>query len=149
MLVGLTNTPKSSWYASLKQPPGNPPDWAFGPVWTILYGMMGYASHLAVKVYDNNLSPLTSEHASDALGLYYAQLAMNLIWTPLFFTAKKPKLALANIGVLTALVVSMTAKMKDLPTNPNTIYLLAPYCAWLGYGKCCNLKQAYDNSHIP
>lgn len=104
-------------------------------MWTILYGMMGYASHLAAQVHDQNLSPLLAERASDCLVLYYAQLALNLAWMPMFFTAKRPKLALANIGTLTALVITMTTKMRDLPTNPPTFWLLAPYCAWLGYGE--------------
>jgi benzodiazapine receptor len=120
---------------SLKQPPGNPPDWAFGPVWTILYGMMGYASHLAVQVADQDLAPYTAERATDCLGLYYAQLALNFAWMPMFFTAKRPKLALANIVTLTGLVVTMTAKMSTLPTSFDTTLLLAPYCAWMGYGE--------------
>lgn len=73
---------------SLKQPPGNPPAWAFGPVWTILYGMMGYASHLVVEVADKNLNPTTSKTAVTALGMYYAQLALNFAWMPLFFTGE-------------------------------------------------------------
>lgn len=109
---------------------------------------MGYASHLAVKAYDSNLNPLVTERASESLGLYYAQLALNLVWMPLFFTAKKPKLALANIGVLTGLVFTMTAKMHDLNTNPSTTLLLAPYCAWLAYGKGVRGNRT-DNSLVP
>lgn len=135
-LVGFMTNTNSAWFASLKQPPGNPPSWVFGPVWTVLYGLMGYASHLVVQVRDNNLNAVTSEHATDALGLYYAQLGLNLAWMPLFFTAKQPTLALANIVSLSGLVWYMTAKFSELPTSTNTTLLLAPYCAWLGYGGC-------------
>ncbi len=146
-------------------------------MWTILYGMMGYASHLVAEVAVKNLDPATRDTAMGALGLYYAQLALNFAWMPLFFSgecgsglwrvsekgawcekrgtearaareprrstprspltsAKRPIVALADIGVLAATVFAMTDIMNVLPTRIPTIYLLAPYCGWLCYGEC-------------
>jgi benzodiazapine receptor len=91
------------------------------------------------------------QSADTALQLYYAQLALNLVWTPLFFGARQKELALANIVALTGTVGAMTvsavnptnsapradvqAKMHYLPTAFSTSWFLAPYCAWLGYGE--------------
>ncbi|CAK9782876.1 TspO/MBR-related protein [Cutaneotrichosporon oleaginosum] len=144
-LVGYNVNTKNAWYASLKQPPANPPDWAFGPVWTILYGMMGYASHLVAEVAVKNIDPATRDTALGALGLYYAQLALNFAWMPLFFSAKRPIVALADIGVLTATVFAMTDIMNVLPTRVPTFYLLAPYCGWLCYATYLNGGIAYLN----
>lgn len=146
--MGYTTNTNTAWYDSLKQPPGNPPKWAFGPVWSILYGMMGYASHLMVEVYDKNLHPI-ADQAGEALGQYYVQLGLNLAWMPLFFTAKQPTLALANIGVLTGMVWNMTSKVAAFPTSVDTSLLLAPYCAWLGYATYLNAGIVYQNWNRP
>jgi benzodiazapine receptor len=71
----------------MKQPPLRPPPQIFGPVWTVLYGMMGYAAHRAVTA---GLNPLTSsvanvQDAKHAATLYTIQLGLNLAWMPLFF----------------------------------------------------------------
>ena len=93
-------------------------------------------------------NPNFSAQADQALTLYYAQLGLNLLWTPLFFggrskryglsgtlmTAKQKEIALGNILALTGTVLAMTVKMHGLNTPFSTTWFLAPYCAWLGYG---------------
>ena len=88
---------------TMSPPPGNPPKEVFGPVWTALYGAMGYASHLIVRSFDSAVTPggrlvrinyspdhRCSGQADQALQLYYAQLALNMLWTPLFFGGESP-----------------------------------------------------------
>ncbi|KAL7420566.1 hypothetical protein Q5752_004517 [Cryptotrichosporon argae] len=142
----LTGTQaRSPWFTTMKQPPGNPPRQAFGPTWTVLYGLMGYASHLAVRAFDAAITPSGTAQADEAVTLYWAQLALNLLWTPLFFGLKQPEIALADIAMLTGTVISMTAKMHKLDTPISTTWFLAPYCAWLGYATYLNAGFVFLN----
>lgn len=75
----------NGWYASLRKPAYNPPNWVFGPAWTSIYSAMGYASYLvwqegrrAAEVTSNNLWVAS-------LAVYGVQLAVNHAWTPVFF----------------------------------------------------------------
>lgn len=81
------HSPDSLWYKSLQRPSWEPPRWAFPVVWPILYIGMGYASHLNVKSLDRTPPGLGRTKALRALKLYYAQLFLNQLWTPLFFGA--------------------------------------------------------------
>ncbi|KIO17152.1 hypothetical protein M407DRAFT_175985 [Tulasnella calospora MUT 4182] len=113
----------ASWYNRQYAPPFQPPREAFGIVWPALYAGMGYASHLAIKAHDTSLSPVARRLAYSGLGLYYAQLAMNLAWTPLFFGMRKLNplvhktqkfLALVDIVALTGTTVAMTVCDGDV-----------------------------------
>ena len=77
-LFGPKRENKEDWYNKLVKPPCNPPGWVFGPVWTTLYGMMGYASYRILSLRE------TSD-VSMALTAYGVQLALNMSWTPVFF----------------------------------------------------------------
>ncbi|KAF5344079.1 hypothetical protein D9758_008868 [Tetrapyrgos nigripes] len=79
---------------------------------------MGYASHLAVKAFDASISPSAQDDLQLGLTLYYAQLAMNFAWTPLFFNSKRA--------------------LFDKHTNGQTTYFLLPYCLWLTYATYLN-----------
>lgn len=80
--VGFSVQPKLTrqTYAAVKQPPGNPPAWAFGPVWTMLYGLMGYASHRAWTIGHSSINPTTVGLAKQGAMLYTIQLTLNFIW---------------------------------------------------------------------
>lgn len=86
--MGYTTDPQSVWAKSLAKPPGSPPDWVFGPVWTVLYGMMGYASYLCSTAIDHGATFDTKALAESSLGEYYVQLGLNLLWMPTMYTAK-------------------------------------------------------------
>ncbi|GJN92799.1 hypothetical protein Rhopal_005837-T1 [Rhodotorula paludigena] len=133
----ITQKSVDTWYQSLRRPAGEPPRWAFPVVWTALYLGMGAASHLLVKVFDAAIvgSP-TSKLAETALKLYWAQFALNMAWTPLFFGAHKPFAALLDISCLTPLVYTLTAKAYKL--DYRTAYAFVPYCAWLTYATYLN-----------
>ncbi|ODO09905.1 hypothetical protein I350_02128 [Cryptococcus amylolentus CBS 6273] len=134
---------RSNWFSTMTPPPGNPPKEVFGPVWTVLYGLMGYASHLAVKSFDAAITPSGTHESDVALQLYYAQLGLNLIWSPIFFGLKQKEIALGNLLALTGTVGAMTAKMYNI--NTNTLWFLAPYCAWLGYATYLNAGYIFFN----
>lgn len=96
------------------QPPGEPPKWAFPVVWTSLYAMMGYASHLAVRALDRSPSPVARAAAHSAIVLYIAQLGLNMAWTPLFFGLHYTRLALVDIAALTGTVFAATVRRSLL-----------------------------------
>ncbi|KAJ6628688.1 TspO/MBR-related protein [Mycena sp. CBHHK59/15] len=127
---------RTDWYKNLRTPPGRPPRQVFPIVWPLLYLSMGYASHLTVKALDSTVSPSVRSDCKLALSLYYTQLALNLLWTPLFFGAKKTGTALIDSILMAAATFYMT-KLLD-STCPEASYLLLPYCAWLSFATYLN-----------
>ncbi|CBF84569.1 hypothetical protein AN8959.2 [Aspergillus nidulans FGSC A4] len=128
-------------YHALKQPPASPPSWLFPPVWTLLYGLTGYASyHFTV----NTLEPDTTITQT----LYTAQLFLNHLWMPLFFAARKPILAAGDIVLLGGTVATL---MRELwGSDRVSFWLFAPYAAWLGYATYLNFGTGIlNNWRIP
>src|SRR5271157_6227394 len=92
--LGAMVTDKSvrTWYPGLRKPPGTPPGWLFGPVWTTLYVLMAISVWLVWRQYHWG--------ARAALLIFFAQLALNLAWSGIFFGARLPGFALAEIVIL-------------------------------------------------
>jgi tryptophan-rich sensory protein len=124
-------TPPGDWYASIAKPPWTPPPWLFGPVWTLLYLMMGVAAWL--------LWLRRSEAAGRrALWLFLAQLALNFAWTPAFFGLRSPGLALAIIVALAVAIVATIAAAWRV--RRTAAALLVPYLAWVSFATALNLS---------
>jgi tryptophan-rich sensory protein len=121
--------PERPWFRTLKKPQFQPPNWLFGPVWTVLYGTIAYSGYRIWK------QPSSSERTR-ALALWGTQLALNAAWTPLFFGARKPGAALVDIGVLDAAAGAYTAAAAQV--DPTAAKLMGPYLAWLGYATALN-----------
>jgi len=121
----LTMKAMGSWYPSLHKPPGTPPPWLFGPVWSVLYILMGIA-----------LGRLIHKRAWVAVKLFALQFALNLAWTPVFFVAHQTLYALALILSLWILILItlITAYKADRPA----LLLLAPYLLWVSYATYLN-----------
>jgi len=121
--------PPDGWYAGLQRPPLAPPNWIFGPVWTTLYGLMAVAAALVwIKV--------ACQSARLPLGLYALQLALNTVWTALFFGLHRPDLALVDIVVLwLAIIATMAAFARH---SRVAAMLLAPYLAWVSFATYLN-----------
>ncbi|TFL00533.1 TspO/MBR-related protein [Pterulicium gracile] len=135
---------RGQWWNSLYKAPLQPPGYAFGTVWPALYLSMGYASHLTAKALDAAASNHTTDDLNLGLQLYYAQLGMNFLWTPLFFVAKKPGLALINITALTGTTYYLTKLLHDATDGATTLFM-APYCAWLTFATYLNGTTWYLN----
>ena len=118
------------WYPSLTKPPFNPPSWVFGPVWTLLYIMMGVAAYVVwQKGWDN-------EAVRVALFLFLIQLALNGLWSILFFGMRAPGLAFAEIIVLwTAIAATIVYFWR---VSPIAGILLLPYEAWVSFAAVLN-----------
>ncbi|KAJ7638888.1 TspO/MBR family-domain-containing protein [Roridomyces roridus] len=127
---------RSGWYQNLRVPPGRPPRQVFPIVWPLLYISMGYASHLAVKALDVAVSPSVRSDLMLALGLYHAQLSLNLLWSPLFFGVKQIGPALVDSAAMAGTTYYMTSLLY--PIVPQAAYLLLPYCSWLTFATYLN-----------
>ena len=121
MLSGLSvKSKKNGWYDTLQKPQWTPPKNAYGPVWTVLYLLMGIALY---RIVENGKAP------PYVLYVFAAQLLLNLVWTPVFFGAQNPRLALWIIGGL--LVTSFTTLVQFWKIDAVAGWLLVPYFAWL------------------
>ena len=117
------------WYAGLKKPSWNPPDWVFGPVWTALYTLMAIAAWLAWK-----RGGWAGQRT--ALTVFLVQLLFNILWSPLFFGMKDPVLAFVDITLLwLALLVAVVAFWR---ARPLAGALLVPYLAWVTFACALN-----------
>ncbi len=118
------------WYASLERPPGTPPNAVFGPVWTLLYAMMGVAF---ARVW--HLAPPVREKRR-ALSLFVAKMLLNLAWTPIFFGAHRLGLALAVILALWLAILLTILAFRRF--DRSSALLLCPYLLWVGYASYLN-----------
>jgi len=125
----VTDRSVHTWYPGLRKPPGTPPGWVFGPVWTTLYVLMAISAWLVWRQYRWG--------ARAALLIFFAQLALNLAWSGVFFGARLPGFALAEIAILWC-AIGFNVYLFYL-LNPIAAYLLLPYLLWVTYAAYLNL----------
>lgn len=118
-----------NWYSSLRKPSWNPPAWIFGPVWSALYTMMAVAAWLVWR--QGGWAKQRKR-----LGIFLVQLALNALWTPLFFGLHSPGVAFAEI-VLLWLAIAATI-IAFLSASRAAALLLAPYLAWVSFAAALN-----------
>ncbi|KAK4507860.1 hypothetical protein PRZ48_001595 [Zasmidium cellare] len=143
--VGFSISPKETQktYLDLRQPPLRPPPWVFGPVWTALYGAMGYAAYRAWTTGMNSFDARKVILAKHGATLYTIQLALNLIWTPLFFGFKRPIEASVDIVALTGVTGYLAYIWGQVDEVSG--WCLAPYLAWLGFANYLCIGAGYLN----
>lgn len=117
------------WFDALEKPAFMPPGWAFGFAWTLLYIVMGIAFAMI-------LAAPASAARSRAIGLFLAQLVVNLIWSPIFFAAHQVTIALWVILLLFALVTATAVAFRPIRTA--AAVLMLPYLAWLLFAATLN-----------
>ncbi|OPH82917.1 TspO/MBR family protein [Nitrobacter vulgaris] len=125
LVIGFLTMP-GAWYAGLAKPSFNPPNWLFAPVWTVLYILIAIAGW---RVW----------HA-DACGwpmrLWWGQLALNFIWSPVFFAAHQIGIALVIILLLLAAIFAFIATAWRL--DRVAAWLFVPYAAWVAFASLLN-----------
>jgi translocator protein len=137
-VIGVLGTDVTSrWYRHLDKPAWQPPGAAFGPAWTTLYGLMAVAS---ARTLDRLDEPAERRAFATAFG---ANLALNAGWTWLFFTAHRPRWALAEIVLLEASTLDLTrrAARVDSPAAK----MLMPYAGWVAFATALNASIARRN----
>ena len=119
------------WYAGLRKPGFNPPNWVFGPVWTSLYVLMAIASWRILR-----LRPGTPGRGA-ALTAYGVQLALNVAWSWMFFAAHSPLLGLINI--VPQWLVIVAAIRLAWAVDRTAAWCLVPLAVWVGYATALNV----------
>jgi benzodiazapine receptor len=119
----------NDWFDALAKPSFMPPGWAFGVVWPILYFMLGVAVALILA------EPPTRQRRN-ALILFFAQLALNFTWSPIFFAAHAIQPALIVIVVMVVLAALAAGQFRRI--RPVAGYLMLPYLLWLCFAAALN-----------
>ncbi len=135
VLVGLisgllTRREIPGWYASLRKPSFNPPNWIFGPIWTALYILMGVAAWF---VWSQPVSQLRTY----AIAWFVIQLTLNFFWSLIFFRWHAIAGALGELGFLWLAILATMVLFWEL--HPLAGWLLAPYLAWVSFATALNL----------
>jgi tryptophan-rich sensory protein len=137
-VVGALGTdPGSHWYRSLEKPRWQPPAWLFGPAWTTLYALIAVGTARAL---DRAEDPAERQSLQRALG---ANLALNAGWNWLFFRARRPDLALAEVLLMEASTLDLARRA----TRSDRLggQLLWPYAAWVAFATALNAAIARRN----
>lgn len=128
----FTTSAIDTWYTTLQKPVFSPPNWIFGPVWTLLYLMMGISLYIFWNTKTN------AKERRQGLSLFFVQLALNVLWSILFFGLKSPIAALIGI-ILLWLAIFLTTK-NFLQISKAAGWLLIPYIAWVSFAAVLNLS---------
>ncbi len=127
--AAMTMSGLLSWYPSLQKPWFNPPNWVFGPVWMILYTMMGVSAWLVWR--ERKLNELQTP-----MGWFTLQLALNLAWSSLFFSYQNPGLAFVEILLMWVAILATIISFWDVSRLASI--LLVPYLGWVTFASLLN-----------
>ncbi len=128
-----TLTAPDDWYAMLSKPAFNPPDWLFGPVWTLLYVFIAIAGWRTWQ----------RDRGGAAMKAWFAQLCLNFLWSPSFFVAHRIDVALGIILLLFAAIATFIAAAWR--RDRLSALLFVPYAAWVGFASALNAAILYLN----
>ena len=117
------------WYDALTKPALQPPGWAFGAAWTVLYIMLGLALAMILNARGNR-------YRGYAITLFAVAFISNLAWSPLFFTLKRPDIALIEVVFLWASVLVMCIALRQFSVTAS--WMIVPYLAWVSFAAILN-----------
>ena len=120
----------NSWYVTLQKPEWNPPNWVFGPVWTLLYlfiAISGWLVWKKVTFYDNPL----------LYGFFILQLILNIVWSGIFFGMEQPGWAIVDIILLIFFILLYI--LSSWPVSKLASILFIPYFLWVGFAMILNI----------
>lgn len=126
-LIGYLNLP-GDWYAGLQKPFFNPPDWVFGPVWSVLYVLVAIAGW---RIFCRVPYGMT-------MRVWWVQLVLNFLWSPTFFGLQLPGLGLVVIVALLVAIVGFIALARRI--DRLAAWLFAPYALWVAFATLLNFS---------
>lgn len=130
--VGGFLTEIGPWYRNLKKPSWQPPDWLFGPAWTVILGLAGWSLYEAVTS-----APTLGDKAFIG-GLFLANFGAHFAWSPLFFKFKRPDFALFEVVFLWLSVLALCVFLPRY--SPLAGWLNVPYICWVSFAALLNWK---------
>jgi translocator protein len=130
--LGGVLTTIGPWYRNLKKPSWQPPDWLFGPAWTLILGLAAWAAILAWEGADSDVGRNT------VIILYAVNFVCHFLWSPLFFTLKRPDWSLIEVVFLWISVLMMLIFLR--PYSELASWLIVPYFIWVSFAAILNLK---------
>lgn len=126
MTIGYLNMP-GEWYAALRKPSFNPPDWIFAPVWSVLFVVIGVTGWRTwERTYDGA-----------AMKLWIAQIVLNFSWSPVFFSLNWIGAALAIIVGLLAAILAFIVRQWSVDRVSAGLFL--PYALWVSFATVLNI----------
>jgi tryptophan-rich sensory protein len=128
--VGAAATSVGPWYRALRKPSWNPPDWLFGPAWTVILGLAAWAGVLAWDAAPDDGSRYLVG------GLYGLNILFHMLWSPLFFNLQRPDWALIEVPFLWASVAALMIVLA--PLSALASWLLLPYLLWVAFAAYLN-----------
>ncbi len=129
-LAGGLLTKIGPWYRGLRKPSWQPPDWAFGPAWTLIFGLTAWAGVLAwLRAPDDGSRLLI-------VVLFAINGGLNVLWSYLFFTRQRPDWAMGEVALLWLSIVALIVALAPISTL--SALLLAPYLLWVSFASYLN-----------
>lgn len=131
-LIGVNNVP-GEWYQSLQKPFFNPPNWIFGPVWTTLYVLIGIAG----------ARTWIRKRMGTRMRLWFTQMVLNFLWSPIFFGMQSPAGALVIIVPMLICILAFVA--LTYRRDRVSMWLFVPYALWVGFATLLNASIGFLN----
>ena len=136
--LGGAATDIGPWYQALEKPSWQPPDWLFGPAWTLIYALTALAA-LEAWIRAPQGWPRTR-----IIGFFALNAFLNLLWSQLFFGLRRPDWALVEVGVLWASIILLMVVVR--PYSTRAVWLLLPYLAWVSFAAFLNFTVVCLNA---
>jgi len=133
----FTKTGPGSWYETINKPAFNPPGWVFGPVWTLLFILMGISLFLVWKAGSEK------RDVKLALSFFGLQLMLNILWSALFFGIESPGLAFIEILILWSAILGNITIFYRISRTASA--LLVPYLFWVTFASILNVTIWFLN----
>ena len=130
--LGAAATDIGPWYTTLRKSILNPPDWLFGPAWTLIYALAALAGVLAWR------NARTREQRTRVLILFAINALLNVVWSELFFRLRRPDWALDEVAPFWLSVLALMVFLWPLSRRASGV--LAPYLAWVAFAGWLNYE---------
>lgn len=129
--IGAAATTVDQWYAELRKPSWNPPNWLFGPAWTLILGLAAWAGVLS---WESTPDPAIHWRIGT---LFAVNIVFHMLWSPLFFNLRRPDWALLEVPLLWLSVLALIVGLW--PLSAQAACLLLPYLFWVAFAAYLNL----------
>ena len=136
--LGGTLTDTGPWYQNLRKPSWQPPDWLFGPAWTLIFALATVSAVYAWRNAENRVQ------RDLVIVLFALNGTLNVLWSTLFFALRRPDWALIEVGFLWASILLPMIVFWRF-ARPASLYLL-PYLLWVSFAAYLNLTMVRLNA---